>query len=130
MPRTSKDSNETIKEELQTVIEAKLDGRLSESEIKEIIYRWNNRDFQYYKSLAAKLNLKPSSLLLFAMLSTEHPLLVAERGLKYHFLQCKAVILMAELEEIPFIQSTDQEIRFYPQHVSGLNRIENQEGKV
>lgn len=131
--RTAKDTNETITAELQTVIDAKLDNRLSESEIKEIAYRWSTKDYQHHKTLAAQLNLKPSALLLFALLFTEHQLLVAPgRGIKYHFLQCKAVILMAELQEqdveIPFIPSTAQEKTFYPQPVSRLNRIENQEG--
>jgi hypothetical protein len=109
MARKAKDSNETIAEELQTVI----DRQLSEADIQKIVYQWCTKNYDHYKGLAKELNVKPSALILYALLYINHPLLVAPgRGLLYHFLQCKAVILMAELGqvqvEIPFILSTAQ----------------------
>lgn len=100
MARKAKDSNDFILEGLQTVIDRIQDGRLSEQEIRNIVYQWCTKNYQYVADKAAQLDLIPNRLTLYALLYVHHPLIVAPDGaLRQHFLQATATIIQCQLEE-------------------------------
>lgn len=104
MTRPKRTTNDQIASELRAVIDCVQDERLTWAEIEQIAYKWCIKDYDLYKQVAEKCKLIPSSLLLFALLFTEHPLVISPgRGLKGGFLWLQAQVLLAELnqEEVP-----------------------------
>lgn len=96
--RKAKDSNDEIRAELETVVDRMQTGQLKETMLKEIVYQWCRKNYKFHVDIASDLHLKPAALILFALLYTNHPLLMTERSMHYGFLRAKAEILLVELE--------------------------------